>query len=170
MLEMVWYRIVGRKRLSRDDVLPARSGRFHEDPVNQPTSYMGDSLRTAWKEAQSARAGSARLNPDAFAGWRVVIRGAHLVDFRDVKQRQKWDVSAGDLLGDPAPPKCKEVAGTLRRSREGIHGILYRSVRHPPDGVCLALFLEKGDVVVRLEPVVDKEWKGFVKRLSEAKE
>jgi RES domain-containing protein len=170
MGETVWYRIVGRKRMRRDDVLPARSGRFHEDPVNQPTSYLGDSLRTVWKEGQAARAGSARVNPDAFAGWRVVIRDARLVDFREAKARKKWDVSEGDLLGDPAPPKCKEAAGALRRSREGIHGILYRSVRHPPDGVCLALFLEKGDVVVRFERVSDKEWKGFVDRLGQEKE
>jgi hypothetical protein len=170
MGETVWYRIVGRKRLTREDVLPARSGRFHEDPLRQPTSYLGESLLTVWKEAQTARAGTARLNPDAFIGWKVTIRDAHLVDFRDAKQRQTWGMSELELLGVPAPPRCKELAQSLRRSKEHFDGILYKSVRHPPSGVCLALFLDQADVVVRFERVSEKEWKEFVERLAKEKE
>src|SRR5437899_1400460 len=110
MGETVWYRIVGRKRATREDVLPARTGRFHEDAQMQPTSYLGESLLTVWKESQAARAGQARPNPDAFAGWRVTIRDDRFVDFREDKERKKWGLSEPELLGDPAPPRCKEVA------------------------------------------------------------
>ena len=170
MGETVWYRIVGRKRIARADVLPARSGRFHEDPVGEPTSYLGDCLLTVWREAQSARAGAAGLNPDAFAGWKVTIRDARLVDLREAKERKKWGVSEGDLAGDPAPPKCRELGRSLRRSKEKIHGMLYCSVRHPPDGLCLALFLETHDVIVRFERVSEKEWKDFIESLGKPKE
>src|SRR5438876_4262016 len=161
MGETVWYRIVGRKRLRREDALPARSGRFHEDAVGQPTSYLGESLITVWKEAQAARAGTARLNPDAFAGWKVTLRSARLVDFRQAKQRKKWGVSGADLAADPAPPKCRELARSLRLSGEKIDGLLYASVRNPPNGVCLALFLEREDAIVRFERVSEREWKEF---------
>ena len=169
MGETVWYRIVGRKRATREDVLPARLGRFHEDPVTQPTSYLGESLLTVWKEAQAARAGSARLNPEAFMGWKVTIRDAVFVDFREAKERKTWVVSEAELLGDPAPPKCKELAQTLRRSKEQYHGILYKSVRHPPNGICLALFLDQTDIIGHFERVPDKEWKEFVEGLTKEK-
>lgn len=169
MGETVWYRIVGRTRATREDVLPARSGRFHEDAATEPTSYLGDSLLTVWKEAQAAQAGAARLNPEAFTGWRVSIRDARVVDFRHAKVRKKWGVSEVELLSDPAPPKCREVARTLRRSKEKIHGIVYRSVRHAPGGICLALFLEEA-AVVRFERISDEEWKEFVESLVETEE
>ncbi len=170
MGETVWYRIVGRKRSTQEDVMPARSGRFHEDPTTLPTSYLGDSLKTVWMEAQAARAGAAKLNPEAFGGWRVVLRDAKFVDLRREPVRKAWGLSEAEVLGDPAPPKCREVATTMRTSSEGIQGILYKSVRHPPDGVCLALFLERGDVVLGFERVSEKEWKAFVDALPREKE
>lgn len=166
MGETVWYRIVGTRRVTREDVLPARSGRFHDDPVNQPTSYMGESLLTVWKEAQAARAGNARPNPEVFFGWRVTLRDANLIDFRQMKARKKWKISEGELLGDPAPPKCIDVARALRQASEEIHGLLYRSVRNPPKGVCLALFLEKGRVIVAFERVPANEWEALVEAIS----
>ena len=79
-------------------------------------------------------------------------------------------MTEAEVLGDPAPAKCKEVARSIRRSKEVFHGILYRSVRHPPKGVCLALFLENRPVIVEFKPVAAKEWKQFVRELeSEAK-
>jgi RES domain-containing protein len=135
MGETTWYRIVGRKRTARDDALPARSGRFHDDPRGEPTSYLGDSLLTVWKEAQVARAGAARLNPEAFRGWRLTLKDAALVDLRRGDGRKRWSVSEAEVLSDPAPTKCKEVARAIRRSKDVFHGILYRSVRHPPNGV-----------------------------------
>jgi hypothetical protein len=170
MGETEWYRIVGRKRMSREEVLPARSGRFHEDPRLEPTSYLGNSLLTVWKESQAARAGSARLNPDAFSGWRVVVKDVGFVDLREAEERKRLSLTDAELLGDPAPPRCKEVARGLRSSKEGVYGILYRSVRHSPDGLCLALFLEKGDAILRFEPVAQKEWTAFVESLGHGKE
>jgi len=167
MGETVWYRIVGRKRSRQEDVLPARSGRFHEDPHGEPTTCLGDSLLTVWRESQSARAGAARLDPTAFAGWRVTLRGARLVDFGEAGERERRDVKEGELLGDPAPVKCREVARAVRRSSEGIHGILYRSLRHPPEGLCLAFFLEKEGVIAKFEPVPEEEWAAFLKSLEE---
>lgn len=169
MGETAWYRIVGRTRTAREDALPARSGRFHDDPRVEPTSYLGDSLRTVWREAQVARAGAARLNPDAFRGWRLTLRDAELVDFRGGKARKRWSVTAEEMIGDPAPPKCKEVARAVRRSKEEYHGILYRSVRHPPKGTCLALFLENRPEIVKFEPVSEREWKEFMRGLESDK-
>lgn len=166
MGETAWYRIVGRKRRARDDALPARSGRFHDDPRGEPTSYLGDGLLTVWKEAQVARAGAARLNPEAFRGWRLTLKDAVWVDSRGVDGLKRWSVSEAELLGDPAPVKCKEVARAIRRSKDVFHGILYRSVRHPPKGVCLALFLENRPEIVEFEPVSDKEWKEFLRGLE----
>lgn len=166
MGETAWYRIVGVKRVTRENVLPARAGRFHDDPVAYPTSYLGDSLLTVWKEAQAARAGVARPNPAAFAGWRATLRDAHLVDFRLAKERKKWRITEGELLGDPAPPRCREMARVLRQSSKKIDGLLYRSLRNPPNGTCLALFLEREDIIVRFERVPTKSWEAFVKELS----
>jgi RES domain-containing protein len=168
MGETVWYRIVGRKRIRPEEALPARSGRFHEDPHVEPTTYLGDSLMTVWRESQSARAGAARLDPSAFVGWRITLHDARLVDLREDKERTRWNVSEGELLGDPAPVKCREVARTIRRSGEGIHGILYRSLRHPPKGLCLALFLERKEVIATFNPVPRKEWDEFVRSLEKA--
>jgi hypothetical protein len=100
----------------------------------------------------------------------VTIRDAHLVDFREAMERKRWDVTEAKLLGDPAPPKCKELARSLRISKDKIDGMLYKSVRHPPDGVCLALFLEQSAVVVRFERVSEKEWKEFVRIIAKEKE
>jgi hypothetical protein len=136
----------------------------------QPTSYLGESLLTVWKESQSARAGQARPNPNAFAGWRVTIRDDRFVDFREDKERKKWGLSEPELLGDPAPPRCKAVARALRMSKESIEGILYRSVRNPPDGVCLALFLESEGAIVRFERVPGKQWQEFMAGLAKEKE
>jgi hypothetical protein len=163
MGETTWYRIVVRRRTGKDDALPARSGRFHEDPKTESTSYLGDSFVTVWKEAQAARAGAARVDPDAFRGWRLILKDAELVDLRGADARKKWSLTEGELLGDPAPPICREVARAIRRSKEVFHGILYRSVRHPPKGVCLALFLENRAPIKEFEPVSEREWKEFVK-------
>lgn len=166
MRETVWYRIVGRRRTRREEVLNARSGRFHEDPAAEPTAHLGESLETVWRECQSARAGEARLDPGAFAGWRVTIRNARFVDFRESADRRKWKVGEGELLGDPAPARCREAARAVRRSPEGMDGIVYRSLRRPPKGVCLALFLEKEGVIAKFEPVPKKEWNRFVQGLK----
>jgi hypothetical protein len=170
MGETVWYRIVGQRRVKREDVLPARSGRFHHDPATEPTSYLGESLLTVWKEAQAARAGQARVNLDAFAGWRITIRDARFVDFREAAARKDWNVTEAELFGVPAPPRCIEVARALRHSGKVIHGLLYGSVRNPPAGLCLALFLEVGSVVSEIDRVSEKDWTKFAESLSPAKE
>jgi hypothetical protein len=122
---------------------------------------------TVWKEAQAARAGLARPNPDAFAGWRIVIEDVNLVDLRKPKDRKVWKISEAELLGDPAPPKCKEMARKMRRAKEDYLGLLYRSVRNPPHGACLALFLEKPALAMRFERVPEQEWKAFIDSLGE---
>lgn len=170
MGETVWYRIVGQRRVKREDVLPARSGRFHEDPATEPTSYLGESLLTVWKEAQSARAGQAKVNLDAFAGWRITLRDAHFVDFREAAARKEWNVTEAELFGIPAPPRCMEVARALRRSGKAIHGLVYGSVRNPPEGRCLALFLEKENVVSGVDRVSEKVWTSFADSQSKKKE
>ncbi len=124
---------------------------------------------TVWKEAQVARAGAARLNPDAFRGWRLILKDPELVDLRGADTRKKWSITEGELSGDPVPPRCREVARAIRRAKELFHGILYRSVRHPPKGVCLAVFLENRPPIVGFDPVSDKEWKGFLKGLESEK-
>lgn len=59
------YRIVEKKRTTRDEVLKSRWGRFHEDPETEPTSYLADSLLTAWREVTRGSGGS-RLIPMLF--------------------------------------------------------------------------------------------------------
>lgn len=161
-----WYRIVGEGRRTPASALPARAGRFHLDPEGTPTSYLGDSLETVWKEAVAARAGLARPNPRAFVGWRVVLRGSRLVDLRNVAERKRWELSEAELISDPASPRCRDIALAMRTAREVVHGVVYGSVRNAPEGVCLALFLERGAVVARCERVNDVEWAKFLGRIQ----
>lgn len=170
MGEAEWFRIVGRRRLSREEMLPARTGRFHNDPVNRPTSYLGGSLTTVWLEAQAARAGVARPNPEAFAGWRVILKDANLVDLRDEGARHRWGIVAAELAADPPPLKCRDLADRLRGDPARFHGVVYPSVRHRPDGACLALFLERREAILACERVSTGEWETFVKGLPPGKE
>lgn len=158
-----WYRIVGKPRVTRHEVLQSRSGRFHDDAERQPTSYVADSLQTAWREVAAAF-GNVSPNPDAFRAWRVTLLSETvLVDLRDPVQQAELGITADELQGDPAPPSCKEVARKLRRKDDHPQGLIYRSVRHRPDGVCVVLFLELAEDVIVLEPVTDEEWDQFLR-------
>ncbi|MBI4590556.1 MAG: RES family NAD+ phosphorylase [Candidatus Rokubacteria bacterium] len=136
-------------------------GRFHEDPESEPTTYLADSLQTAWLEV-TAHAGEARVNMRAFAAWRVVIpKGVteRLVDFRGRDQQERYDITQAELEADPAPESLKVLARRLRKETKA--GIVYRSVRNRPSGVCVAVFLEGVEAQLRVDSARD-EWERFV--------
>jgi RES domain-containing protein len=124
-------------------------------------TYVADSLRTAWREV-TAHLG-VPANPHAFRAWRVTIPNARLVDLREGEAQTRFQIADQDLVAVPAPPVCTAAASQVRRAREGYHGLLYRSVRNPPDGVCAAVFLERTDAMIELEPVGDGEWEQFIR-------
>jgi len=158
-----WYRVVGSLRRTKRQVLGSKGGRFHNDPDREPTTYLGDSLETAWLEVK-AHAGEARANIRAFRAWRIVLLAAlaqKLVDLRDQAQQQRHRITQAELEADPAPESGKALAGRLRR--EGKAGIIYRSVRNRPDGVCAVVFLEGVEAELSVEPA-DDEWERFIER------
>ena len=161
MPSAMWYRIVKRERATRDDVLRSRGGRFQGEPDEGPMTYVAESLRTAWREV-TAHLGMP-ANPRAFRAWRVTATGARLVDLREAAQQARFHITAHDLAAVPAPPTCATAAGRVRRDGEGYHGLIYPSVRNPPGGVCVVLFLERTDALIELETVGEDEWEGFAR-------
>lgn len=158
----MWYRVVGSRRRTKREVLRSGRGRFHDDPEREPTTYLADSLETAWLEV-SAHAGEARLDPRAFRASRVTLTGRvarRLVDLRARDEQERYHIRQAELEADPAPESGKAVARRLRR--EGKAGIIYRSVRNRPDGVCAALFLEGIEAELGVEPA-RKEWERFIR-------
>jgi RES domain-containing protein len=157
----VWYRIVGAHRRSKGDVLRSWGGRFHDDPQGEPTTYLADSLETAWREV-SAHAGEARLDMGAFRAWRVIVPAPvlrNMVDLRRRQQLERYRITRSELQADPAPEGGKRLARRLRA--EGRAGIVYWSVRNQPHGVCAAVFLGKGvEAELHLERG-DEEWDRF---------
>ncbi len=157
-----WYRVVGSRRQTKREVLRSGGGRFHEDPDREPTSYLADSLQTAWLEV-SAHAGEARANMRALRAWRIVLPeglARKLVDLRSPDEQQRHRITQAELETDPAPESGKAVARRLRG--EGKGGIIYRSVRNRPDGVCVAVFLEGAEAELSVEPAND-EWERFIR-------
>ncbi len=159
---VLWYRVVSSRRRTKREVLRSGSGRFHHDPEHEPTSYLANSSETAWREVK-AHAGEARLNMREYRAWRVTLseRAARkLVDLRTREQRERYHITRGELEADPAPETGKLLARQLRR--EGKAGIIYRSVRNQPDGVCVAVFLEGLEAELAVEPA-QQEWERFIR-------
>jgi RES domain-containing protein len=158
---MVWYRIVGKNRTTREEILKSNWGRFHDDPEIEPTCYLADSLMTAWHEV-TARFGEVPADPKAFRAWRVTMSGANLADLTDPEEQSRHQVTGVQLLADPPPLRLKVVARKLRQQEAGYHGLIYQSVRNRPGGVCVALFLERASELIALELLENEEWEQFV--------
>jgi len=156
-----WYRVVRKDRKTREEVLTSKWGRFHD---NEPTTYLADTLETAWREVTAAL-GAAPANPAAFRGWLVTLAGAKLADLRDPKEQASHQITEAELLADPAPPQCKDVARKLRLAETGYHGVIYRSVRNQPDGACVVAFLERANDLITVEPLSSLEWRRFVREI-----
>jgi RES domain-containing protein len=124
-------------------------------------TYAADSLHTAWREVTAHLGVPANLG--AFRAWRVTVSGARLVDLREKDALARFQITDQDLAAVPAPATCAEAASRVRRAQDGYHGLIYRSVRNAPDGVCVAFFLDRMDALIELEPVGDDEWESFVR-------
>jgi RES domain-containing protein len=155
-----WYRLVLRSRTTHEEVLPSRAGRFHEDVPTEPTTYVADTIATAWREV-AAHLGVVPANPAAFRLYRVTVRNVRLVDLSDPRERQRLQITAEELRADPPPARCQEIARALRQ--EGYHGLVYPSVRNPPAGRCAAVFLEHAHDRITIAPA-DTAWRQFIKR------
>lgn len=155
-----WYRIVAKSRTTRQEVLKSSWGRFHDDPETEPTTYVADSLLTAWREV-AARFGEVPADPMAFRAWRVKVPEMKLADLRDPEEQARHQVTQAELLADHPPPQCKALARRLRQKESRYKGLIDRSVRNRPDGVCVVLFLEHAAEAIELEPM-DAEWARFV--------
>lgn len=155
-----WYRLVIKSRTSREEVLPSRAGRFHEEMNTEPTTYAADTVETAWREV-AAHLGSIPANPAAFRLYRLSARNLRLVDLSDPREREHYRITAEELSSDPPSPRCQEIAKELRET--GYHGVLYSSVRNSPAGRCVALFLEYADARIIIEPA-DHEWDKFIEQ------
>lgn len=152
--------MVRSRRRTKREVLRSRGGRFHDDPEREPTTYLADSVKTAWLEVR-AHAGEAHVNMRAFQAWRVVLPervARRLVDLRTRDQQARYHITQAALEADPAPDSGKALA---RRLRKGGSGIIYRSVRNRPDGVCVALFLEGTEGDLSVAPA-EAEWERFI--------
>lgn len=157
-----WYRVVGSGRRTKREVLRSGRGRFHDDPDREPTTYLAESLVTAWREV-TAHAGEARVNAKAFRAWRITLphgMARRLVDLRVPNQQREHHITQAELEADPAPESGKALGRRLRQ--EGKSGIIYRSVRNRPSGVCVAVFLEDVEAELGVEPV-DDEWERFIR-------
>ena len=155
----LWYRVIGKRAAARGAILPSRAGRFHGDPDREPTTYAADSLRTAWLEV-SARFGAVPADPRGFSAWKLGVRGLKLADLTSAAERRRFGITVDQLLADPAPARCRELAADLRRPGAEWKGILYPSVRNRPGGVCLVVFLDRAPGL-KVEPA-DDEWKEFI--------
>src|SRR5687768_1133317 len=131
-----WYRVVLKTRIQRTEVLLSHAGRFYEQMDTEPTTYAADTVETAWREI-AAHLGSIPANPAAFRLYRLSARNLQLVDLGNPRERKRYRITAEELLSDPPSPRCQAVAKELREA--GYHGILYPSVRNPPEGQCVAL-------------------------------
>ena len=155
-----WYRLVIKTRETREEVLSSRAGRFHEEMDTEPTTYMAETIETAWREV-AAHLGAVPANPAAFRLYRVTVRNVKLANLTDPEERTRYQITAEELAADPPPPQCKEIARALRQA--GYHGLLYPSVSNPPAGICVALFLEQTNALMTIAPA-DTEWTRFMKR------
>ncbi|GEM_PF-5044280 len=158
-----WWRIVIKDMKTRSEIIRSRRpGRFHDDPLAQPTCYGADSLETAWRETCARYV--VPLDPRGFRAYRIGVRGKlRLVDLSTEPGRRKWGIKAADVTGDPATPVCGAIAATIRGA--GYHGLVYPSVRNRPKGQCVALFLENlGDKLV-VQRAAARAWKRFVSSL-----
>ena len=165
--ERVWYRVVSARRATKRQVLRSGRGRFHDDPEREPTTYLADSLETAWLEVK-AHAGEARLDMQAFRAWRVMLPAKvsrELVDLRVRGEQERYRVTEAELQGDPAPESGKALARRLRH--EGRPGVIYSSVRNRPAGVCVAIFLEGVEAELNVESAAE-EWTGFAEQRGQA--
>lgn len=159
----VWYRVVGSRRRTKQEMLRSGGGRFHDDPEREPTTYLADSLETAWLEVK-AHAGEARLDMRAFRAWRIALTGRvarRLVDLRARDEQERYHIGQAELAADPAPESGKALARRLRK--EGKAGIIYRSVRNRPNGVCVVVFLEGIEADLSVNPARE-EWERFIRR------
>ncbi len=157
-----WYRVVGARRRTKREVLSSGGGRFHGDREREPTTYVADSLETAWLEVK-AHAGAARLDMRAFRAWRVILPeevSRQLVDLRAREQQEQYHITEAELQADLAPESGKALARRLRN--ESRTGIIYRSVRNRPNGVCVAVFLEAVEVELSVESAAG-EWEQFIR-------
>ncbi len=156
-----WYRVVSSRRQTKREVLRSGGGRFHDDPEEEPTTYLADSLETAWLEVK-AHAGEARPDMRAFRAWRITVPARvarRLVDLRAGDQQEHHRITQAELEADPAPDSGKALARRLRKG--GQAGVIYRSVRNRPAGVCAAVFLESVEDELSAEPAKE-EWERFL--------
>jgi RES domain-containing protein len=135
MAKRAFFRVVARTR-SGDAALVSVAGRFNTKD-SPSTCYVADEIRTAWAEV-TAGLGAVPADPTKFKALRIEVDEDRLYDLDSEE-----DASA--LLTVPAPPAARTFADRLRRESEH-SGISYRSVRRS-GGLCVALFLEKIDLV-----------------------
>ncbi|MBI2681859.1 MAG: RES family NAD+ phosphorylase [Acidobacteriales bacterium] len=156
----IWFRIIAKKYDSHETALMSRSpGRFHSDPLHEPTSYAAASLWTAWCEI------AARLavppDPNAFVAYRVKLNEGKWADVTVEVGARDIGIVPEHLRADPAPPECRRLAATLRAN--GWNGLIFSSVRDRPNGRCIAIFLETlFPSQCQWERVSDEEWDTFV--------
>jgi RES domain-containing protein len=124
----------------------------------EPTTYAADTVETAWREV-AAHLGSIPANPAAFRLYRLSGHSLRLVDLGNARVQKRYRITAEQLRSDPASPRCLAVAREIRAA--GYHGVWYPSVRNPPAGRRVVLFLEHIDTLLRLEPA-DEEWEQFI--------
>lgn len=142
-------------------MLRSKAGRFHEDPAAEPTTYVEESIETAWSEIQTYFGEHA--NPHAFRLWEITIPTDvrnRLSDLTQKEERKSKGIDEETLKSIPASRSLRELASNLRR--EGMAGVIYPSVRNVPAGICAAVFLEGGiEDALEVRPL-DEEWRRFI--------
>lgn len=154
-----WYRIVEAKAAAQADWLRSSdTGRFHRDPILEPTSYAAGALHTAWLERVQD---GEQPNLTDFKAFLLECSGP-MCDLREAAQRERCQIGEQELRADPPSERCYEVARRLRH--DGVRGLIYSSKRDP-EGVCLAVFLENTNGELRWREA-GEEWQEFVASLK----
>jgi len=139
--------------------LESIGGRF----TDGPTTYGANTWFTAWLEVNGYYS-SPYGNPRSYRGFHMTVpASARLADARDPALFAFYEMTSTVLLAKTRGPECRTFAQRLRS--DGYEGLIYPSVRDPENGLCFALFLDRLQDGIVLEPVTGPAWDGVVTSL-----
>ncbi len=119
------------------DPLPSRSasGRFHDERTGQQTTYLADTVETAWKEVTHRW----KADPHVYRMVEVAVKAKMVLDFTREQTRRKYGVSKEMLIGEDYWA-TQRLANRLRAQK--VQAFWTYSRAHQPGGRMLVVFLD----------------------------